>query len=244
TAVRLQIQAMLEEATGADTLDWSLVVEGGNLAMLRYVFDFRGRATDPDEDALDAQLQDMLRGWSDALESALAEIEDPGRAAALAARYAEAFPAAYRVAYGPIEAARDIARLRRIAADQERPLHRDARLYRQDRDPPDELRLKIYQAGESMALSDAVPALENFGFRVIAGLPTEIGGGEHGRIHDFRLARTSGEDAAALIERAEVIEAAICAVLNGQAENDVFNRLVIGAGLTAQEADWLRALYR
>src|SRR5690606_15676521 len=58
SSVRLQTQAMLEEATGADTLDWSRVVEGGNLAMLRYVFDFRGRATDPDEDALDAQLQD------------------------------------------------------------------------------------------------------------------------------------------------------------------------------------------
>jgi glutamate dehydrogenase len=33
-------------------------------------------------------------------------------------------------------------------------------------------------------------------------------------------------------------------VLNGKAEDDVFNRLVTGAGLSAREADWLRALYR
>src|SRR5690606_9591306 len=32
--------------------------------------------------------------------------------------------------------------------------------------------------------------------------------------------------------------------LNGKAEDDVFNRLVMGAGLAANEADRLRALYR
>ena len=33
-------------------------------------------------------------------------------------------------------------------------------------------------------------------------------------------------------------------MLNQQAENDPFNRLVTGTGLEAQEADWLRAFYR
>ena len=33
-------------------------------------------------------------------------------------------------------------------------------------------------------------------------------------------------------------------MLNGKAEDDVFNRLVISSGLNAQEADWLRAFYR
>jgi glutamate dehydrogenase len=92
----------------------------------------------------DAALQEMLRGWTDAVETALAENEESSRAAALAARYAEAFPAGYRAVYGAGEAARDILRIRGLtAAEAERPLRRDVRLYRFEGDPEDRLRLKI-----------------------------------------------------------------------------------------------------
>src|SRR5690606_13710067 len=224
---------------------WSLQIEGGNLAMLRFVLDFRGRPGTPDSAAIESELQDMLRGWGDAVEAALTETEEANRAAALAARYAEAFPQSYRSDYGPVEAARDIERLRRLAiGERGRPLNRDARLSRHASDPDDQLRLKIYQLGGAMPLSDAVPALENFGFRVLFELPTEISGDDGGMIHDFRLRLPQGELSAPLLERTDAIESAICAVLNGKAEDDVFNRLIIGTALTAQEADWLRAMYR
>src|SRR5690606_35465113 len=131
TAARLQIQNLLESATGADTLDWSLQIEGSNLAMLRYVLDSRGQDREPDFAAIDARFQEMLRGWPDAVEAALAEAGGASRAAALAARYAEAFPQTYRADYGPAEAAQDIERLRRLASgERDCPLGRDARLYR------------------------------------------------------------------------------------------------------------------
>ena len=242
TTVREQIRALLEQGTGTATLDWSLTVEGGNLAMLRYVLDARGSSISADADALDAQLADMLRGWNDAVETALATTEEAGRAAALALRHASAFPAAYRTDYGAAEAARDIARLRFLGSDPlVQPLGRDARLYRRDTDAADHLRLKIYQAGGSLPLSDAVPALENFGFRVLAEVPTALVGEDGVTIHDFLLGTPA---AAAALDRAEVIEQAIVAVLNGKAEDDVFNRLVVTTGLVAQEAEWLRAFYR
>jgi glutamate dehydrogenase len=245
TAVRLRIQDLLETATGANTLDWSLQIEGSNLAMLRYVLDVRTLAEMPDVAAIDAQLQEMLRGWTDAVEAALATGGEPNRAAALAARYAEAFPQAYRTAYGAAEAAQDIERMRRLAGGEtDRPLGRDARLYRLDSEPPGEVRLKIYQLGGSMPLSDAVPALENFGFRVLSEVPTCLGGAEPGTIHDFRLGLGRGDDAEPLLARAGPIELAIDAVINARAEDDVFNRLIISTGLAAQETDWLRALYR
>jgi glutamate dehydrogenase len=249
TAVRERVEDLLESSTGADTIDWSLQIEGGNLAMLRYVLDFRGGVSNPDAEAIDARLQEMLRGWGDAVEAALAEHGDAGRAAALAARYADAFPQPYRAAYGAAEAARDIERMRRLAAGEGagefgRPLRRDARLYRHERDAADELRLKIYQLGGAMPLSDAVPALENFGFRVLAEQPTELAGADPGTIHDFRLALPRGEQGEPLLARAEAIESAIAAVLNGRAEDDVFNRLIVGTALAAREADWLRAFYR
>ena len=244
TERRLEIQQLLEDETQADTLDWSLLVEGGNLAMLRYVLDFRGHAETPDSEAVDRKLQDMLRGWTEAVERELAESEEPGRAAALAARYAESFPTSYRSTYGAREAALDIARLRHLTPDSEdRPQGRDARLYRMDGDAENQLRLKIYQHGGSMPLSDAVPALENFGFRVLSELPTSLNGGS-GTVHDFLLGLGRGEEAADVLERAGAIEEAVVAVLNNLAENDVFNRLVIGAALSETEASWLRSFYR
>ncbi len=64
-------------------------------------------------------LQDMLRGWGDAVEEALAQAGEGGRSAALAARYAASFPAFYRTTYGAGEAAADILRLRQLAAQGE-----------------------------------------------------------------------------------------------------------------------------
>jgi glutamate dehydrogenase len=244
TTVRLQIQHLLESATGAETLDWSLQIEGSNLAMLRYVLDLRGRDREPDFAAIDARFQEMLRGWPDAVEAALAGAGEASRAPALAARYAEAFPQAYRTAYGAAEAAHDIERIRRLGAgERDCPLGRDARLYRLDGDPPGQVRLKIYQLGGSMPLSDAVPALENFGFKVLSETATELGAPEPGTIHDLRLGLPH-DDASALLARAEPVEQAVCAVINGRAEDDVFNRLIVGIGISAQETDWLRALYR
>ncbi len=249
TGTRLNVQALLEQGTGATTLDWSLSVEGGSLAVLRYVLDARGIQPAYSSDAIDARLQDMLRGWSDAVEAALAaDGNDASRAAALALRHAGSFPQAYRAAYGPAEAARDIARLRHLAAgDEARPLGRDARLYRLDGDAPQQLRLKVYQLQGALPLSDAVPALENFGFCVLSEQPTALNGdgaADHGTIHDFLLALPAVGEAGALLNRAGVIEAAICAVLNGKADDDVFNKLVVSTGLDATEAEWLRALYR
>ena len=248
TDTRRRIQEMLEEGTASDLLDWSLEVEGGTLAMLRFVFDIRETSEPFDEEALEDRLHDMLRGWSEAVETELRQGHEAGRAAALAARYAAAFPATYRTSYGPAEAATDIDRLRRLASHvgegEESSGNRDARLYRLFADPADMLRLKVYQHHGSLPLSDAVPALENFGFRVLSEVPAPLEDGALGTIHDFTLTFADGADSAAILGRAAIIEAAIAEVLNGSAEDDCFNRLVVSTGLGPREAEWLRAFYR
>ena len=250
TDVRLQVEAMLLAAPGAALLDWSLEVEGSALALLRFLIDVRGCDTLPDPAAIEAQLVDLLRGWNEAVESHLATGEDDGRAAMLAARYAPAFPTGYRLAYGPAEAARDIGRLRTLAHSENEDgaaLHRPdraTRLYHMASEGADSLRLKIYCARRRLALSDAVPALENFGFRVAAEVPTFLADHALGSIHDFLLTVPTGLDGGTLIARAPLIEAALANVLNGAAEDDPFNRLVTAIGLLPREANWLRAIYR
>ena len=250
TQVRHQIRDLLESSANAALLDWSLEVEGGNLAMLRFVLDIRDNGRMPNETAIEQQMQNMLRGWPEAVEHELAKSIEAGRAAAIATRYAEIFPAGYRASYGAGEAACDILRMRHLlqvdAAEDRRniPLQRDARLYRLDGDPKGSLRLKIYEHEGTLPLSDAVPELENFGFEVLSEIPTKLDGGKLGTLHDFILGVADGVDVETVLERTDVVEQAIAAVLNDTAENDPFNRLVIGTGLQEREANWLRAFYR
>ncbi len=242
TQVRLQIQALLEQTEGAKALDWSLEVEGGALAMLEFVMDVRDARQELDEAGLEKQLRDMLRGWDEAVERHLAEMQGSSRAAAIAARYADALPPPYRNRYDAAEAARDIVALRRLSDDEGH--QRGARLYYLPIDPAQRLRLKVYQIRGAMGLSDSVPALENFGFHVVKVFPQALDRGELGTIYEFCLDLPEGCDAKQALDRAEIIEQAIAEVLNGTAEDDPFNRLVISTGLTAREANWLRAFYR
>ncbi|WP_379922924.1 NAD-glutamate dehydrogenase [Erythrobacter sp. R86502] len=246
TDVRLQIQAMLLSSPGAALLDWSLEVESSTLALLRFLVDVRACAELPDDTAIEAQLVDLLRGWNEAVAGYLTQTEEEGRAAALAARYAPAFPTGYRLAYGAHEAARDIAKLRTLALadDPGGDGTRAVRLYRLEGDAPDTLRLKAYVMKGALALSDAVPALEHFGFRVAAEVPTFLTDPSLGTIHEFLLTVPPGRDAAALLDRAALIEDALADVLGAASEDDPFNRLIPAAGLAPRSANWMRAIYR
>ena len=242
TTLRLEIEALLERAAQAEVLDWSLQVEGSSLALLRFVIDIRETGLTPDEDALDAEFQAMVRGWPQAVEAELAKGDDPGRAAALATRFAEAFPPAYRSFYGTAEAAADIRVLRGLGGS-EAATRRAARLYRLPGGSSG-LRLKLYQREGTLPLSDAVPVLENFGFRVMEEVPTLIDGGRIATIHDFLLALPAGQPEDAVLARAAAIERAIANVLNGEAEDDPFNRLIVTTALDARHSNWLRAWFR
>jgi glutamate dehydrogenase len=238
TIMRLQVTDLLRDMTGAEALDWSLEVEGGALALLRFVIDVRDGGRMPDEKTLDQRLRALVRGWTEAVEDELVTAGQAGRAAALAARYAEVFPLAYRTDYGAKEAAADIERLHRLGGQNGR---REVRIFALPGDPPDQIRLKLYQGGGYTDLSDAVPALENFGFRVREEVPTALIGTELGTIHDFRLVPPSVDT---VVKRAATIEAAVARVIEGAAENDPFNRLIVAAGLSPAETDGLRAAHR
>ena len=240
TEVRERVRAMLETAIGAQVIDWSLQVDANALAINRFVLDIREGSIAPDADALEHALQAMVRGWELAVETELARSEDPSRAAAIAARFAASFPIGYRHAYGPAEAAEDIRALR-VLHSSGAP-RRAARLHRLGAE--EDLRLKLYQRDGAIVLSDAVPVLENFGFKVLQEVPTALANGKLGYIHDFLVAAPADTDVDALLDRKQAIEAALAAVLNGTAQDDGFNRLITAVSLSPRETNWLRAWYR
>ncbi len=100
--------------------------------------------------------------------------------------------------------------------------------------------LKIYKLNGALPLSDAVPVMENFGFRVIGELPTRLRDDADPFVHDFIVETEATTEP----KGAAVLEGAIAAVLEGQAENDAFNRLIVDVGLSPQAVVLFRAWFR
>jgi glutamate dehydrogenase len=239
TARRTAIALLLESEVGAQVTSWSVELGDGDLALIRYTQYISAEGALPDADALDAAVVEMVRGWAPAVESELIRAVGIPRATRLALTYINAFPEGYRARTAPEEGAADILRVCELRDDSDR----NVRISRSEADPDGQLRLKTYRSGGLIPLSEAVPVLENFGFRVLEEIPTALGGGL-GYIHDFRVEVGSGADLAGIVACARDIERAIADVLCGSAEDDEFNQLVLYAGLDPQAVVWLRAWFR
>jgi len=239
TARRMAIAVLLENEVGREITSWSVELGDADLALIRYTQYIDESAPPPDSEALDAAVVEMVRGWAPAVEAELIEAAGAPRATRLALTYIGTFPDGYRARTAPEEGAADILRLCDLGSEQDRAV----RISRMDGDAPGNFRLKTYRRGALIPLSDVVPVLENFGFRVLEEFPTALSGG-NGYIHDFRVEIGAEADVDAILARASEIEGAIANVLRGIAEDDEFNQLVLYAGLDTQPVVWLRSWFR
>jgi glutamate dehydrogenase len=240
TARRKAIAAMLENVIDAPISSWSVELGEGELALVRFTMPIDPTAELPDAEALDAALVEMVRGWAPAVEAELVAAVGPARATRLGLTYINAFPDGYRARTSPEEGAADIQRLCALADNCDRGV----RIWRSEVEPPGHLHLKTYRKGGLIPLSEAVPVLENFGFRVLEEMPTALAGGALGYIHDFRLEVGADADIDSIISRVGEIEQAIACVLSGASEDDEFNQLTLLVGLDVNPVQWLRAWFR
>ncbi|MEH3034941.1 MAG: NAD-glutamate dehydrogenase [Sphingomonas adhaesiva] len=235
TARRVAIADMLSEAANGQVLNWATSIDDGRIALLRYTIDLRGAGRLPDALTLDDRLEKMVRGWAPSIEAALTEEVGAARAARLSLRHAAAFPPRYRTGATPEEAARDIVSIANLVDEADREVRFTA-------GGDGMLHLKVYRQGGPLALSDAVPALEHFGFRVIEEMPTALTDEERSSIHDFTLETQA--DVPAVLAAADTLQEALAQVLEGRAEDDGFNRLMLEAGLSPRAVVLYRAWYR
>jgi len=239
TTRRLAIAALLQNEVGREITSWSVELGDADLALIRYTQYIDEESAPPDAAALDAAVVEMVRGWAPAVEAELIARAGAPRATRLALTYIGTFPDTYRSRSEPQEAAADILRLCALADDSDR----DVRITRVATDAPRQLRLKTYRKSGLIPLSEAVPVLENFGFRVLEELPTALSGGI-GYIHDFHVEVGAEADLDAILGRRKEIEKSIANVLCGAAEDDEFNQLVLYAGLDTQAVVGRRAWFR
>ncbi|MGH7067327.1 MAG: NAD-glutamate dehydrogenase domain-containing protein, partial [Acetobacteraceae bacterium] len=194
--------------------------------------------------ALERGIAAIARTWRDGLREALAAAKASAEARALLGRYGEAFSAAYREAFPVERAVADIAILEQLSPDHSRAV----RLDREPALPPQRANLSLFSLEAALPLSERVPILENFGFRVLDERTYRIDRDAESNappvwLHDMEIERASGAaiDLKAIEQK---IESALLALLHGEAESDGFNRLVLEAGLDWRDASLLRAFGR
>jgi glutamate dehydrogenase len=241
--LRSHIQAILEHALQGSTRTLHAAVEESALARLYFVI-----ATDPARSdlpataSIEAALVEASRSWDDKIR--LAFLRDGGGAAAmqLVDQFAGAFPVSYQETYDVAEAQDDIRTLAALYTDEQLKV----RLRRRDTDLPHLFRVKLFALDNPLPLSDILPVLENMGLRVISELPFEISTRQSTTpawLHEFEIA-TRNRQPVNLAAVAESFGEALLNIWCKRAEDDTFNRLVLLAGLTWQQAALLRALAR
>jgi len=206
----------------------------GDLVRLHVIIGRVAGATPrPSRALLEARVEELTASFGDML---VAAAVDP----AAVSDYRNAFSQAYQSRHGAAEALDDIAILQTLADGARIAI----RLH--NRTGGDgALGLKFYHHGSAIPLSDRVPMLEAFGFRVIDERTYTLTprDGTERYIHDLVLERADGKafDMAAL---GPAVETGLLAVWEGRAESDGLNALVLTAGLGWHDAALLRALSR
>ncbi|MFI9546310.1 NAD-glutamate dehydrogenase [Streptomyces sp. NPDC052016] len=248
TGVRLRIIDILKEELGGISVDFTAWNTESILSRLHFVVRVpQGtelpELSDSDKERIEARLVEAARSWVDAFSEALNAELGEERAAELLRRYNNAFTEGYKADHTPRSAVADLVNLERL--DEERDFALS--LYEPVGAGPDERRFKIYRKGEAISLSAVLPVLNRLGVEVIDERPYELRCADRSVawIYDFglRIPRSlSGGSGDHLVDDArERFQEAFAATWTGKAENDGFNALVLGAGLTWRQAMVLRA---
>ena len=200
-----------------------------------------GAAFAKDVEQIRAEIVEACRAWSDDLAAELSGRHGERAGAALLARYGDAFPASWRDRYDAAATIADIARLETVFETGEIALD----LLRRPGDPDDRVHFKVFIRDNALPLSDALPLLENMGFRVIDENPHEVvtGEGRTAWMHDFGMVASGGAgvDVDAL---REPFAEAFTRIWRNEVENDGFNALILSAGLHWRQVVVVRALCR
>ena len=242
TELRQRMQAILVEAFAPKDVEFTTFFSESILA--RTHFSLR---LDPDKpiefDArrIEKDIQAVARSWQDDLMSALVDGVGEEKGNQYFQSYRNAFGASYRETFSSRTAVVDMQHIATIKDDQDIAMS----LYRNVADSGSFFKFKLYKPNDLLPLSDVIPILENLGLRVIGENPyglTRTDGKQYW-IHDFTLIYTFSDNID-LHESKEQFQDAFRAIWFGKAENDSFNRLLLGAKIDWREVALLRAYAR
>ncbi|MGK3650047.1 NAD-glutamate dehydrogenase [Pseudarthrobacter enclensis] len=252
TNVRLRIEQELRETFQAVSIDYEARMTESALARLFFRIRLPKDAdvSHVDSAELEKRLVRAARSWSEGIVEVLRDGRDADNAKELAAIWAEAFPASYRVDYEVEDALDDIARFEKYGAAAER-----TEGARQERPGvhvylpegagatlEEDARVKLYML-EPKSLSQILPFFHNLGLEVLDERPFEIETADRRDffLYDLGLKYPAGVDPLAT---GDLLADSFSAAVTGAAESDAFDRLVLREGLHWRQITVLRAYAR
>ena len=240
TQVRQKMEAVITEKLHATTIESQIQLSESALARVHMIIRLPadgGPRIDAEE--LELLIAETVRTWDDRLRDSLIQKHGELDGRLLAERYRNAFPAAYEEDVTAAVAIEDIRQLDEVIADANRVAMRLVS------GEGNKVHLRLFRAASPIALSQALPILENMGFGIISERPYRIAvpGGEPIWLQDFEMHRRDGGsiEPRTLGQR---FTDTFTAVWTGRAENDGFNQLIVVTGLTWRQASVLRAYCR
>ncbi len=239
TAIRRKIEALLTDAFAGFSVDSSVQISESALARVHIIVRTpEGERPRISINKLEQQLAELIVTWSDRVRAKLLETYGNDEGDKLYRAYGNIFPAGYQEETKSKEACGDIRTIDDMMRDG---VERSVDLYEADNLDPGHMRFIVYSLNDPIALSDALPILEEMGAAVYTEHPHEatLQSGQAFSIQDFHL-RHESETAIDVEAVSERFEECFMAVLAGVAENDGLNRLVVAAELHWRQVALLR----
>ncbi|HEY0922370.1 NAD-glutamate dehydrogenase [Rheinheimera pacifica] len=242
TQLRKETQAILQRALGsAEPVEFTTYFSESVLARTHYLVRINDSHVEYKVKEIERNLVEAARTWEDKLESALLGVYGEARGRELIGKYVNAFPRSYKEEMLPNDALVDIGKLEALNDDHKLEML----FYRPQEEKADSkaVRLNLFHKDHPIHLSDVLPMLENFGLRVIGETPYAVkcADGSVSWILNFAMELNCAIPAD--FEAAQQsFQDSFAKVWAGQLEDDGFNRLILGAGLSGREASLLRAL--
>jgi len=239
TRLRERVGGMLARAFAGHIAAFYIALGDEPLARVNYIVSTNpGAVPQVDVAVLETAIRQTARDFRDRLGEALIDAEGEAAAAGLIARWGDAFPAAYREAATAVQGAADLALAERALATGRAAI----RLERQPGADAEQLTMRLAQPGAPLPLADVLPLLESLGLRAIQEVPFDLdpAGAPPVVLQVFGLRAGANADPAVFPALLDALDA----LLDGRAEADGFNRLVLRAGLTWRECWLLRTMHR
>ncbi|MFT7218693.1 MAG: glutamate dehydrogenase, partial [Candidatus Azotimanducaceae bacterium] len=240
TRVSHAVEKLLVGAFNAEDAQYDTLLSESILVRLQYILrvtpasDWSINVAD-----LEKKIASIINDWRAELDIGLADQFGEVRGRELLLNYVDAFSAGYREYYSAAIAVADIGCIEAMPKD----LGLNTRLYHLIQDDASTLRLKVFHQGSPLPLSDQVPKLENLGFRITEEKTYRVQRKEGSwiTIHDFKLFFETQLD---LLAIGDLFNESFSAIWLGVAEDDSFNRLILGAGLNWRQVNLLRVYAR
>ncbi|KGJ95917.1 NAD-glutamate dehydrogenase [Colwellia psychrerythraea] len=238
TDLRDEVEDELAEVYQGEILSRRSMLNDNYLAQWHFIVK-KGECLKDEVDisALIASIESKTQSWNENLTTLISQLWRGQQASLLVKKYNNAFSKSYREHFSPKQAIRAIKNIECLNTDNAYQFQ----IYR-SAVSKSELTLNIYTLEQTIALSDSIPILEQFGFRPVDEFSFHVSCSNNGtssKVYSYTLEYPNeGAD----IDTLKInLEQALAQVWAGNIESDGYNKLLLAANLNIRQIVVIRA---